>query len=50
VTNEELANASNVSVFTASRLSNEWQRRGVLLKSRCKLVLRSPEGLVTREV
>jgi len=50
VTNEELANAANVSVFTASRLLNEWQRRGVLSKSRCRLVLRSPERLAAREV
>ena len=50
VTNEELANASNVCVFTASRLLNEWQRRGVLVKSRCKLLLCSPERLATREV
>jgi len=50
VTNEELANASNVTVFTASRLLSEWQRRGLLVKSRCKLLLCSPERLATLEV
>jgi CRP/FNR family transcriptional regulator, nitrogen oxide reductase regulator len=50
VTNEELANASNITVFTASRLLNEWQRRGLLTKSRRKLLLRFPERLVPRDV
>jgi len=45
VTNEELANASNVTIFTASRLINEWQRRGAVAKSRRKLLIRSPERL-----
>ena len=48
VTNEELANASNVTIFTASRLLNEWQRRGALTKSRRKLLLRFPEQLCPR--
>jgi len=50
VTNEELANASNVTIFTASRLLNEWQRLGALAKSRGKLLIRSPERLISREV
>jgi len=50
VTNEELANASNVTIFTASRLLNEWQRRGALAKSRGKLLIRSPERLFMPEV
>jgi len=49
VTNEELANASNLTVFTASRLLNDWQRRGALTKSRGKLLLRSPERLSSRQ-
>jgi CRP-like cAMP-binding protein len=49
VTNEELANASNVTIFTASRLLNQWQRRGALAKSRRKLLIRSPERLFMRE-
>ena len=50
VTNEELANASNVTIFTASRLLNEWQRRGALTKGRGRLLLRSPERLLAREI
>jgi len=47
-TNEELADASNVTTFTVSRLLNEWQRRGALTKSRGRLLLRSPEHLLPR--
>ena len=46
VTNEELANTANMTLFTASRLLNEWQRNGDVLKSRGKLLLRRPEWLV----
>lgn len=46
ITNEELANAANVTLFTASRFLAEWQRRGVLTKGRGKLLLRHPERLV----
>lgn len=45
VTNEELANTANVTVFTASRLLSEWHRRGALVKSRGKVQLRSPQRL-----
>ncbi len=44
-TNEELANAANVTLFTASRILNQWQRQGFLVKSRGKVLLRSPERL-----
>jgi CRP-like cAMP-binding protein len=47
VTNEELANTANVTLFTASRLLSEWQRSGDVLKSRGKLILRRPERLST---
>jgi CRP-like cAMP-binding protein len=43
VRNEDLANAANVTVFTASRLLNEWQRNGAVVKSRGKVLLRCPE-------
>jgi CRP/FNR family transcriptional regulator, nitrogen oxide reductase regulator len=43
VTNEELANAANITPFTASRILSEWQRNGALVKSRGKVLLRSPE-------
>jgi CRP-like cAMP-binding protein len=45
VTNEELANAANITPFTASRLLNEWQRNGAVLKSRGKILLRLPPRL-----
>ena len=46
VRNEELANEANVTLFTASRLLNQWQRAGILLKSRGKIMLRAPERLL----
>jgi len=46
VTNEELANTANVTLFTASRLLSEWQRSGDVRKSRGKLLLRCPERLL----
>jgi CRP-like cAMP-binding protein len=45
VTNEELAQAANVTHFTASRLISQWQRQGVLVKTRGKILLRNPEKL-----
>jgi CRP-like cAMP-binding protein len=48
ITNEEIADAATVTRFTASRLMSEWHRRGVLKKSRGKVLLRSPEKLFTR--
>jgi CRP-like cAMP-binding protein len=48
VTNEDLANEANVTVFTASRLLSEWQRNGAIIKSRGKILLRSPERLSLR--
>ncbi len=46
VTNVELANTANVTLFTASRLLSEWQRSGDVMKSRGKLLLRCPERLL----
>ena len=46
VRNEELANEANVTIFTVSRLMREWQRKGLLTKSRGKVVLRLPEELL----
>jgi CRP-like cAMP-binding protein len=45
VTNEELANAANVTAFTASRVLSAWQRSGVVKKSRGKILLRQPTRL-----
>jgi CRP-like cAMP-binding protein len=39
VSNEELANAANVTPFTASRQISAWQRGGAVKKSRGKLLL-----------
>jgi CRP-like cAMP-binding protein len=50
VRNEELANEANVTPFTASRLLSEWQRLGIVRKSRGKVLLRSPERLFIQEV
>jgi CRP/FNR family transcriptional regulator, nitrogen oxide reductase regulator len=50
LTNEELANAANVTAFTASRLLSAWQRRGVVKKSRGKLLLRQPARLFPHEL
>jgi CRP-like cAMP-binding protein len=47
LTNEELADAATVTRFTVSRLMGEWHRRGILKKSRGKVLLRSPEKLFT---
>jgi CRP-like cAMP-binding protein len=46
VSNGDLAIEANVSTFTVSRLLNEWQRKGLLLKSRGKVVIRSVEELL----
>jgi len=45
VTNEELANAANISPYTTSRLISEWHRTGAIRKHRGKMLLRSPEKL-----
>jgi len=48
--NEDLANAANVTQFTASRVLNEWQRNGLVTKTRGKIVLRSLESLLLHEI
>ena len=45
LTNEELANAANVTPFTASRVLSSWQRNGAVVKTRGQLLLRFPEQL-----
>jgi CRP-like cAMP-binding protein len=46
ISNEELANDANVTIFTVSRLLSAWQRKGLLMKGRGRVVVRSPEELV----
>ena len=48
VTNEELAEAANITHYTASRIINEWQRNGTIRKERGKILLRSGKGLFLR--
>lgn len=50
VRNEELANEANVTPSTASRLLREWQRQGILRKTRGKILLLRPERLFLQEV
>jgi CRP/FNR family transcriptional regulator, nitrogen oxide reductase regulator len=48
IRNEELANEANISLFTASRLLSAWQREGILVKRRGKVLLRFPGRLLRR--
>ena len=50
ITNENLANAASITPFTTSRLLSEWQRRGAILKKRCKIVLHAPDRLFLHPV
>ena len=45
VTNEELASAANITLFTASRILSEWQAEHALTKRRGRIVLHSPKRL-----
>jgi len=40
-----LAGAASLTLFTTSRLLNEWQHQRIVLKSRGKILLRYPERL-----
>lgn len=44
-TNEELANATNLTPFTVSRLLSRWRRDHTVGKRRGKILLKSPERL-----
>lgn len=46
VTNEELAQAANITHFTASRLLSHWQGQGALIKTRGRILLLSPANLL----
>jgi CRP-like cAMP-binding protein len=50
VRNEELANEANISLFTASRLLSAWQREGILVKRRGKVLLHLPYRLSRRDL
>ena len=46
ITNEDVANSTNVTQFTVSRFLSNWERAGILTKHRGKIVLRKPERLL----
>jgi CRP/FNR family transcriptional regulator, nitrogen oxide reductase regulator len=46
ISNEDLANEANVTIFTVSRMLGEWQKKGLVVKRRGQVVVRSPEALV----
>jgi len=46
IKNEDLASLADISSFTASRLLKEWERKGVVEKSRGKVLIRRPERLL----
>jgi fructose-specific phosphotransferase system component IIB len=50
ITNEELSNAANITLFTASRLISEWHRNRALVKRRGKILLRSPDWLLSQHI
>ena len=50
IKNEELANAANVTTFTASRLLSEWRRNGAVSKDRGSIVLHAPQRLLLHQV
>jgi len=45
VTNEQLANTANITLFTASRLLSGWQRSGAVAKRRGQVLLLHPKRL-----
>jgi CRP-like cAMP-binding protein len=47
-TNEELANAANVTPYTVSRLLSRWQRERGVVRRRGKILLRSPGQLLPK--
>ena len=50
IRNEELAATASVTPFTVSRVMSEWQRSGLVRKSRGKVLLPSPERLLFQDL
>jgi len=46
ITNERLASLADVGYYTTSRLLSKWERKGAIEKSRGKVVIRCPEGML----
>jgi CRP-like cAMP-binding protein len=49
ITNEQLANAANITPFTTSRFLSEWQRKGAVKKNRRSLILADEHGALLEE-
>jgi CRP/FNR family transcriptional regulator, nitrogen oxide reductase regulator len=50
VTNEDLADAANITRYTTSRLISNWEKSRAIVKRRGKVLLRSPERLLPKPV
>jgi CRP-like cAMP-binding protein len=50
IRNKDLASLADIGYFTASRLLQKWERAGAVMKSRGKILIRSPEKLLAEEV
>jgi len=48
--NEDLASAAGLTHFTVSRMMSEWQRSGLVTKTRGKVLLPSPERLLLQDL
>ena len=46
IKNEDLASLADMSSFAASRILQDWDRKGIVEKSRGKVIIRSPEKLL----
>ena len=46
IKNEDLASLADMSSFAASRILQDWDRKGIVKKSRGKVIIRSPEKLL----
>jgi CRP-like cAMP-binding protein len=46
IKNEDLASLADMSPFAASRILQDWDRKGIVQKSRGKVIIRSPEKLL----
>lgn len=47
LTRQDLAEMSGTTVFSASRILSEWERRGLIETGRERVVIRQPHGLVS---
>jgi CRP/FNR family transcriptional regulator, nitrogen oxide reductase regulator len=47
ITNEQLGSLADVSRFTASRILSKWERKGAMARGRGKILIRSPEKLLS---